>query len=150
MNAPALGFVAITTPAGHVEIVRYDKFVQQLFRADTENQMIQHAMIGICEEAGEVAGVIKQSLHYRKLVTKEGLEITKALLEELGDLRWYIQALMQMFDISEQDILQHNANKLSKRYVELRYSDEKAAAREDKKLAFPPIDLDFDPENSRS
>ena len=140
MNAPALGFVSITTPLSHTEIIRYDKFVQQLFRADTREQMIQHAMIGICEEAGEVAGVLKQSLHYKKIFTKEGLGIRHALVEELGDLRWYIQALMQMYDIPEQDILQHNANKLSKRYVSLRYSDKEAAAREDKKSPFPSID----------
>ena len=148
MSASALGFVSILTPLGAVEIVRYDEFVKQLFRADTFNQMIQHAMIGICEETGEVAGVIKQSLHYRKLVTKEGLEITEALIEELGDLRWYIQALMQMFDIAEQDILQYNANKLSKRYVDLRYSDKEAAERKDKKIY--PIALSKDPEDPRS
>ena len=148
MSASSLGFVYITTPLGHTEVVRYDQFVQQLFRADKSEQMIQHAVIGICEEAGEVAGVIKQSLHYKKSHTKEGLPIRHALIEELGDLKWYMQALMQMYDISEQDILQYNANKLSKRYVSLRYSDAEAAARTDKQI--PYLDLDSDPSDSRN
>ena len=58
----------------------------------------------------------------------------EAMMEELGDLRWYIQATMQMYDLNEQDILQYNANKLAVRYVSLRYSDEEAAARADKTL----------------
>lgn len=134
MSAIALGFVSIVNSQGHTEIVRYDQFVQQLFRADVAPMMTSHAITGICEEAGEVAGVIKQHLHYRKSATKEGLPIKQALLEELGDLRWYIQALMQMYDLNEQDILQYNANKLAVRYVSLRYSDEEAAARADKTL----------------
>ena len=150
MTAQALGFVSILTPDGHTEIVRYDQFVCQLFRADTDVQMIQHATIGICEEAGEVAGVIKQSLHYKKLNTKEGLDIKQALIEELGDLRWYMQALMQMYDIVEQDVLQYNANKLAKRYVSLRYSDLEAAERKDKYGFNPLLDWGVDPEDSRN
>jgi uncharacterized protein YabN with tetrapyrrole methylase and pyrophosphatase domain len=40
----------------------------------------------------------------------------KNVVEELGDLRFYIQATQQMYDISEGEVLQFNAHKLAERY----------------------------------
>jgi hypothetical protein len=53
-------------------------------------------------------------------------------VEELGDLRFYIQAVMNTLGISEYEILQENANKLRVRYAGLSYSNEAAIARADK------------------
>lgn len=107
--------------------VRYDQMVLQLFKADTAPGMLVHAALGIAGEAGELVDAIKKHLIYGKPLDRENV------IEELGDLRFYIQAMQNVLGISESDILQHNANKLAKRYRGLRYTDQAAIDRADKK-----------------
>ena len=123
----ALGFVQLVGPAGEILTpVRYDAFVAALFKAQTPELMKLHAALGVCGEAGELGDAIKKEVIYGKPVDLENI------VEELGDLRFYIQAVMNLYGLSEQDILQRNANKLAKRYRSLSYSDEAAIARADK------------------
>ena len=49
-------------------------------------------------------------------------------------MRFYIQAVMNHYEISDKEVLQKNADKLSKRYVSLKYSDEEAIERRDKEV----------------
>lgn len=139
-SAMSYGFVNIKVQ--HVkdfppvyEQVRYDQFVRRLFKVDTFKEMAHHAKGGCCEEAGELSDAIKRHITYGKPLTavdKDGQTIYAKIIEELGDLRFYMQAVQQIFSISEQAILDHNAAKLSERYVKLAYSDEAAQARADK------------------
>lgn len=126
MNSAALGFVSIVNPQGHTELVRYDQFVAQLMKPDIERMEAAHIGLGVSGEAGELADAIKREYVYGKPRNLHNI------VEELGDLRWYIQACMNHYDINEQDILQQNANKLSVRYVGLKYTDEAAITRADK------------------
>jgi len=113
-------------PPAH-ETVRYDMFVLQLLKADTEAMMKLHVVLGVCGEAGELADAIKKEVIYRKPIDRTNI------IEELGDLRFYIQGVQNLYGITEDEVLQHNAEKLSKRYAGLRYSDEAAQNRVDKK-----------------
>lgn len=106
--------------------VRYDQFVQQLLKADTAVMMKLHVALGVAGEAGELADAVKKECIYNKPVDRNNV------IEELGDLRFYIQGVMQMYEITEQEVLQHNADKLAKRYAQLTYSDSAAIARADK------------------
>ena len=106
--------------------VRYDQMVLQLFKAGTAQEMLVHAAMGVAGEAGELVDAIKKSWIYGKPLDRENV------IEELGDLRFYIQAMQNVLGISESDVLQHNANKLSKRYRGLRYTDKAAIDRADK------------------
>jgi len=106
--------------------VRYDKFVALLFKAQRPNEMLMHAALGICGEAGELADAIKKHVVYGKPLDLPNV------IEELGDLRFYMQALQNILGISEQQVIQHNADKLSKRYASLEYSDSAAITRADK------------------
>ena len=117
----ALGFV--NTPQG---IVRYDIFVAALFKQDTKEMMLNHAALGVAGEAGEVADLIKKEVHYGKPTFLEDI------LEELGDVRFYLQAVMNLYGVSEQAILDYNAEKLMKRYPSGLFSKEDAIARKDK------------------
>ena len=84
-----------------------------------------HAAVGICGEAGEVLDLIKKTafnnrdLNYQKL------------LEELGDVEFYLEALRQSLGISRDDVLNQNIEKLSKRFPK-GYSDRAALERADK------------------
>lgn len=106
--------------------VRYDQFVQRLYKVENEKDMMMHAALGICGEAGELADAIKKRYVYGKPLDIENV------IEELGDMRFYMEAVMNLLDISDQEVLQGNANKLAKRYKMLVYSDVAAITRADK------------------
>ena len=116
--------------------VRYDQFVARLFKAQSRELMLSHAAIGCTEEAGELAGVIKRIAIYGQkeetLHKEDGRSLRVHLIEELGDARFYLQAVQNLFGITEQEVLQHNGYKLSERYAGLVYSDKAAEQRLDK------------------
>jgi len=108
------------------EVVRYDQFVRNLFKGDAEKVMALHAALGVCGEAGELGDAIKKEYIYgkpRDLVN---------IVEELGDLEFYLQAVRNHYGINREYVLQCNAEKLSQRYVGLKYTDAAAIARADK------------------
>lgn len=127
----ALGYVQIVevNEQGYMilnDTVRYDKFVELLFKQEDEKSMALHAALGVCGEAGELGDAIKKQYVYGKAEDRHNL------IEELGDLRFYMQAVMNHYGITEQEVLQYNAVKLSKRYAGLKYSNEAAQKRADK------------------
>lgn len=131
----SLGFVNVIIPGFSTEIIRYDKFVEKLFKVDTHKEMVHHAKGGCCEEAGELSDVLKRIVTYGNplmSLDKDGQTMYARILEELGDLKFYMQAVMNIYNISEQDVLQFNAQKLTVRYNKLVYSDADALSRADK------------------
>jgi NTP pyrophosphatase (non-canonical NTP hydrolase) len=108
------------------ETVRYDEFVRRLFKVMSPEMMKAHCAMGVSGEAGELCDAIKKEIIYGQPADR------KNIVEELGDLRFYIQATQQMYDISEGEVLQANAHKLSERYKKLVYSDQAAKDRVDK------------------
>ena len=73
--------------------------------------------LGLPEEAGEVAGLMKRLLrcHDDKDVERSSHE---HFIEELGDVLWYLAATCQMFGITLDQIWLYNYEKLQKRYGE--------------------------------
>lgn len=116
----------ISTETFLPEQVRYDSFVALLFKQQSLTLMHLHAALGVAGEAGELADAIKKEIIYGKPTDRSNI------VEELGDLRFYIQAVQQLYGITEQEVLQQNANKLCVRYKSLRYSDGEAISRADK------------------
>lgn len=116
--------------------VRYDIFVDRLFKYQTPQVMQLHAALGLCEEAGELGGCIKKHAVYNKPLTatmkEDGKTLKQHIIEEAGDVLFYLQACLNQFELDFQDVLQYNAIKLSERYLDLTYSDEQANARRDK------------------
>lgn len=135
-DSMSLGFVVVDPELlGEPKFIRYDQFVRRLFKVDTYNEMLHHAKGGVCEEAGELSDAIKRHLTYGKPLDskdKDGQTIRTKIIEELGDIRFYVQAVQNVLGISEQEILQHNANKLADRYAQLTYTNEAAISRADK------------------
>lgn len=85
-----------------------------------------HMAVGISGEAGELLDAIKKCAIYNK-----PLDLTN-VIEELGDLQFYIQGLMTSLDLNHEQVLKANMDKLSKRYSTGRYSDNQAKNRADK------------------
>lgn len=122
----ANSYVSILLPGSVIDQTRYDSFVALLFKSQPTPMMHLHAALGVAGEAGELADAIKKEHIYGKPTDRANI------VEELGDLRFYLQAVQQLYGISEQEVLQQNANKLCVPYKSLRYSDEAAIRREDK------------------
>lgn len=78
-------------------------------------------------EAGELFDAIKKPVIYNK-----GVFDRKNIVEELGDIEFYMEGLRQALGISRDETIEANIAKLSIRYSEGKYSNEQAQARADK------------------
>jgi len=89
-----------------------------------------HMAIGISGEAGELLDAIKKYVMYNKPLDRENV------VEELGDLEFYIEGLRQSLVITREETIIHNLRKLATgpkaRYKEGSFSNEQAQARADK------------------
>lgn len=85
-----------------------------------------HMSSCICGEAGELFDAVKKRVVYRKPLDRENV------VEELGDLEFYLEGLRQNLGITREETIAANIAKLGKRYEGLRYSDEAAQQRADK------------------
>ena len=88
---------------------------------------ILHMSIGIAGEAGELLDAIKKHVIYGKDLDLENV------IEELGDLEFYMEGLRAALCLSRKEILMANKVKLlGKRYASGTYSDSQATGRADK------------------
>lgn len=77
-------------------MIMYANFVENLFKPlPLRESRIDHALIGIIGEIGEIADDIKKYVIYCQELNRENL------LKELGDLLFYIQALENQYDKAE-------------------------------------------------
>jgi len=84
-----------------------------------------HMAVGIAGEAGELLDAIKKGVIYNKPFDEPNI------IEELGDLEFYMEGLRQAFNLTRDEIIAANVKKLSVRYQD-GYSDEAAQERADK------------------
>lgn len=89
------------------------------------NAHLIHMAIGIAGESGELLDAIKKAVIYGKPLDRENV------IEELGDLEFYMAGLRAALDITREQVIAHNVAKLEKRYAK-GYSDKAAQERADK------------------
>lgn len=89
------------------------------------NAHLLHMGVGICGEAGELIDAIKKAVIYNKELD------VRNVIEELGDIEFYMEGLRQGLGISREVTIEANLAKLSIRYAK-GYTDEAAQARADK------------------
>lgn len=85
-----------------------------------------HMAVGISGEAGELIDAIKKAAIYNKPLDRENV------VEELGDIEFYMEGLRQGLGITRDETITHNKKKLSVRYAGGKYSDKAAQERADK------------------
>ena len=99
---------------------------QDILNNLTPNQVhILHMLIGLSGEVGELGDGIKKGIIYNKPFDFENL------IEELGDIEFYLEGLRQGLGVMREEALAHCQRKLAKRYGE-KYSDSAAQLRADK------------------
>lgn len=97
-------------------------FNEIIKRIDLKAIRMLHASLGLATETGELVDQVKKHLFYGK-----ALDIVN-IKEELGDLMWYINVMLDVFGWTIEEIMQTNHDKLIKRYGDS-FSEEKANVR---------------------
>jgi NTP pyrophosphatase (non-canonical NTP hydrolase) len=105
---------------GLIETHRFKDFTLTPDQAE-----LLHASIGIAGEAGELLDAVRKHVFDGQPLDR------KNVVEELGDLCFYLEAAMQAFGIKRSDIEELNMAKLFERYKD-GYSDQQAQERKDK------------------
>lgn len=79
---------------------------------------ILHWTIGLTEEAGEVASLVKHKYFHNEEIEES------EIAEELGDVLWYLSAMCTALGIDFSSVAQLNIEKLSRRFKDGVYKDE--------------------------
>lgn len=76
----------------------------------TKDQVLLNGMMGLCGESGEAIDLLKKHLCHGHDLDKD------KLILELGDIAWYLAVASYALDISLEEVLKLNIEKLKKRY----------------------------------
>ena len=105
---------------GHIETHRFKDFKPTPSQCE-----LLHAAIGIAGEAGELLDAVRKHVFDGQPLDRENV------IEELGDLCFYLEAACQAIKMKRADIEERNMAKLFERYKD-GYSDQQAQERKDK------------------
>lgn len=106
----------------------YASFVQKLVKPMSDKDHLMHMAVGVSGESGELLDAIKKYWAYNKPLDYYNV------VEELGDMVFYMQGLMTSLGISWAQIVDANTKKLGERYHKMEYSDQQAQERADKQV----------------
>ena len=87
-----------------------------------KDQILLNGVMGLCGESGEVIDLLKKHLSQGHPLNKE------KMIEELGDVAWYLAEVAYALDVDLETILSKNIQKLKERYPE-GFSAEKSLNR---------------------
>ncbi|MFK7845278.1 MAG: nucleoside triphosphate pyrophosphohydrolase family protein [Rhodothermales bacterium] len=76
---------------------------------DAQSMLVWNAL-GLVGEAGEVAEYVKKAIFHRHDLDREKLK------KELGDVLWYAAALCTNLDLTMEEVMEANIEKLQQRY----------------------------------
>ena len=113
------------------EIQEHDADIYQLdvlkYAPDYQHYMpnVLYAAIGICGEAGEVSELVKKYAYHGHAIDKDHLA------RELGDVLWYVSYMAHLFGYSLGEIMEMNQDKLSKRYPDGKFDEERSRNRKE-------------------
>jgi len=96
-----------------MEAFEYQKLAMTTLNpALDKKDVLINSVMGLCGESGEVIDIVKKHL-------AQGHEIDKdKMILELGDVAWYLAEAATALDVSLDEILIRNIEKLKKRYPE--------------------------------
>jgi len=83
-----------------------------------------NGVLGLAGEAGECADLVKKHCY------QDARPIHDALIDELGDVLWYVGETAAALGVSLEEVARHNVEKLRRRYPE-GFEAEKSLHREE-------------------
>ena len=78
----------------------------------SKKDVLINGVMGLCGESGEAIDIVKKYLAQGHDLDREGL------IKELGDIAWYLDETATALDVSLEEVLERNIEKLRKRYPE--------------------------------
>ena len=112
----------------------YESFIarlEDLKKEEFPTERLLTAAVGMSAEAGEFTEVIKKMIFQGKPVNEENLFHLK---RELGDIMWYVAQALTGLNVSFNEIVEMNVEKLQARYpggsFDVHYSENHIARRE--------------------
>ena len=81
-----------------------------LNRELSERDVLLNGVMGLCGESGEAIDIVKKHLMHGHELDREHL------IDELGDVAWYIAETAYALNVDLEEVLTRNIEKLKKRY----------------------------------
>ena len=106
-------FVAAVTSDCSTNFVDFADRIGDLDRQGANIERLLTAGVGINAEGGEFLEIIKKMVFQGKPWNEDNRE---HLIIELGDVMWYVAQATMALDISFDEVIETNVNKLKKRY----------------------------------
>ena len=99
-----------------VQSKEHEAFIYRLQELEGEgfhSERLLTAAVGLCAEAGEFTEIIKKTVFQGKPVNEDNLFHLK---REMGDIMWYFMQACMALDVSPEEIIEMNVDKLKSRY----------------------------------
>lgn len=106
------------------------------WQQDPRKVHLLHMASKLVSEAGEIAECVYAHVYYDKPLDIEGKD---GIIKEMGDLEFYLEGIRAPLEISRDEVLRRNIDKLLVRYGGLNYSNAAAIARVDKNSGTPEL-----------
>ena len=106
-------FVSAVTSECSTNFVDFADRIGDLDRQGANIERLLTAGVGINAEGGEFLEIIKKMVFQGKPWNEDNRE---HLIIELGDVMWYVAQATMALDISFDEVIETNVNKLKKRY----------------------------------
>ena len=106
---------------------QYQKEAFDLISEDGRKDMVLNGVLGLAGESGECCDIVKKNRF-------QGHELNKEhLIEELGDVMWYIAETASGLGVTLEEVAQYNLDKLHKRYHGKHFNKEDSIHRNEEK-----------------
>lgn len=107
-----------------MEINEYQKAALRTANSEMSDDLILNGILGLCGETGEVSDHIKKYMF-------QGHELDQdKLVNELGDVCWYIAIMATGLNVDLETVMKKNVEKLQRRYPD-GFDVEKSIHRKD-------------------
>ena len=103
---------AVTSDESRDFVALSDRLVQ-LDRQGINIERLLTGAVGLSAEAGELMEIVKKLIFQGKPVNEETIFHIK---RELGDVMWYVMQVIMALDITMEEVIEMNVEKLVKRY----------------------------------
>ena len=113
-----------------MNLLDYQDYVEKLasqHSTATEKDRLLTSVLGLNGEAGECADLVKKHIYHGKPLDKEELTL------EMSDVMWYMAFLCNTLEITIQDVINKNVEKLQKRYSTGKFNYQEFMAKENNK-----------------
>ena len=121
-------FVNTTTSNPSKDHTSFINSLMELREQEFPTERMLTAAVGMSAEAGEFTEIVKKIVFQGKPVNQENLFHLK---RELGDIMWYVSQACLGLDISLEEVIHMNFEKLNARYPEGAFSIERSENRKE-------------------